>query len=268
MLTADHDVGQDLVRLFNYFTGHSLHEDYRKLLVAPENMRDQFTRLIRREAEHARQGTPARIVAKMNSLEDPEIVEELYRASMAGVEIDLIVRGICRLRPGIEGISDTIRVHSVVGRFLEHSRIFYFENAGGKSAGDSEATSDTDGDGSTVMTGRRDGEYYVGSADWMTRNLDRRVEAVAPVEDPALRAELQTILDIMLSDNRKRWTMDSDGSYEQVRPAEDEPVRNTHERLMARARKSINEVEATEAEAAEHRTPSVDLDDVFTDGQQ
>jgi polyphosphate kinase len=259
MVTADHDIGQDLVRLFNYFTGHSRHEDYRKLLVAPENMRDRFTRLIRREAEHARQGKPARIVAKLNSLEDPSIVEELYRASMAGVEMDLIVRGICRLRPGIEGVSDTIRVHSVVGRFLEHSRIFYFENATGT---DDEPTA------SSTETGARDGEYYVGSADWMTRNLDRRVEAVAPVEDPALRAELQTILDVMLSDNRKRWTMASDGSYEQVRPGEDEPVRNTHERLMERARKSIDEVEATDAEAAERRTPSVDLDDVFTDGQQ
>ncbi|MFC5367358.1 polyphosphate kinase 1 [Salinirubrum litoreum] len=268
MLTADHDVGQDLVRLFNFFTGHSLHEDYRKLLVAPENMRDQFTRLIRREAEHARQGKPARIVAKMNSLEDPEIVEELYRASMAGVEMDLIVRGICRLRPGIEGISDTIRIHSVVGRFLEHSRIFYFENADGESAAESEVASDPASDGTTGTTGARDGEYYVGSADWMTRNLDRRIEAVAPVEDPALQAELQTILDIMLSDNRKRWTMASDGSYRQVRPEEDEPVRNTHERLMARARKSIDEVEATDADAAERRTPSVDLDDVFTDGQQ
>jgi polyphosphate kinase len=268
MLTADHDIGQDLVRLFNYFTGHSRHEDYRKLLVAPENMRDQFTRLIRREAEHARQGKPARIVAKMNSLEDPEIVEELYRASMAGVEMDLLVRGICRLRPGIEGVSDTIRVHSVVGRFLEHSRVFYFENAHGESASEDEAASDPASDGAAATTGAHDGEYYIGSADWMTRNLDRRVEAVAPVEDPALQAELQTILDIMLSDNRKRWTMASDGSYAQARPAEDEPVRNTHERLMARARKSIDEVEATDADVAERRTPSVDLDDVFTDGRQ
>jgi polyphosphate kinase len=244
ILTADHDVGQDLVRLFNFFTGHSLHEDYRKLLVAPENMRDRFTGLIRREAEHARAGDPARIVVKMNSLKDPEMVAELYRASMAGVEMDLLVRGICRLRPGVEGVSDTIRVHSVVGRFLEHSRIFYFENAG-------------------------EPEYFVGSADWMTRNLDRRVEAVTPVEDPDLREELQTILDVMLSDNRKRWTMAPDGSYEQVRPAEGEPVRNTHQRLMHRARESVPKTEPSEPEPrGRRRTPSVDLDDVFTDGQQ
>jgi polyphosphate kinase len=244
LLTADHDVGQDLVRLFNFFTGHSHHADYRKLLVAPENMRDRFTGLIRREAEHASAGKPAKIVAKMNSLEDPEMVAELYRASMAGVEMDLIVRGICRLRPGIEGVSDTIRVHSVVGRFLEHSRIFYFENAG-------------------------DPGYFVGSADWMTRNLDRRVEAVAPVEDPDLREELQTVLDVMLSDNRKRWTMAADGSYEQVRPAEGDPVRNTHQRLMHRARESVPETEPTDPEPrGRRRSPSVDLDDVFTDGQQ
>jgi polyphosphate kinase len=245
MLTADKDIGQDLVRLFNFFTGHSLHEDYRKTLVAPTNMRGRFTDLIRREAAHARAGQEGKIVAKMNSLEDPEIVRELYEASMAGVEIDLIVRGICRLRPGLAGVSDTVRVHSVVGRFLEHSRIFYFHNAG-------------------------DPDYYIGSADWMTRNLDRRVEAVAPVEDPELRSELQTILDVMLEDNRKRWVMDHDGTYEQMRPAQGEPVRNTHRRLMHRALESVPDEEqlALPGERTARREPSVELEEVFTDGNE
>jgi polyphosphate kinase len=245
MLTADKDVGQDLVRLFNFFTGHSLHTDYRKTLVAPTNMRPGITGLIRREARNARQGKPARIVAKMNSLEDPEIVRELYEASMAGVEIDLIVRGICRLRPGLAGISDTVRVHSVVGRFLEHSRIFYFENDG-------------------------DPDYYIGSADWMTRNLDRRVEAVAPVEDPDLREELWTVFEIMLEDNRKRWVMDHDGTYEQVHPDEGEPVRNTHRRLMHRAREAAPDEEPTPipARRTARREPSVDLEEVFTEGNE
>jgi polyphosphate kinase len=130
---------------------------------------------------------------------------------MAGVDIDLVVRDICRLRPGLEGISDTVDVHSVVGRFLEHSRVFYFENGG-------------------------DPEYYIGSADWMTRNLDNRVEAVAPVEDPAIRAELRFVLETMLADNRRRWTMDSDGDYEQCRPGPDEAVRDTQAVLMERTR--------------------------------
>ncbi|ELZ86229.1 polyphosphate kinase 1 [Haloferax volcanii] len=210
LFTADPDIGHDLVRLFNFFTGHSRQETYRKLLVAPTNLREEMTRLVRREADHARAGRDARIVAKMNALEDPAMVRELYEASMAGVDIDLVVRGICRLRPGIEGLSEHVSVSSVVGRFLEHSRIFYFENGG-------------------------DPDYYVGSADWMTRNLDRRVEAVAPVEDPEHRAELDAVLDALLSDNRRRWVMDSDGRYEQRRPGDGEPVREAHRELMDRA---------------------------------
>ncbi|WEL26293.1 polyphosphate kinase 1 [Haloferax volcanii] len=210
LFTADPDIGHDLVRLFNFFTGHSRQETYRKLLVAPTNLREEMTRLVRREADHARAGRDARIVAKMNALEDPAMVRELYEASMAGVDIDLVVRGICRLRPGIEGLSEHVSVSSVVGRFLEHSRIFYFENGG-------------------------EPDYYVGSADWMTRNLDRRVEAVAPVEDPEHRAELDAVLDALLSDNRRRWVMDSDGRYEQRRPGDGEPVREAHRELMDRA---------------------------------
>jgi polyphosphate kinase len=241
MLTADRDVGQDLVKLFNFFTGHSLHEEYRKLLVAPKNLREEFVRLIRREAALAREGDGGRIVAKMNSLEDPGMVRELYEASMAGVDVDLVVRGICRLRPGIPNVSDTIRVHSVVGRFLEHSRVFYFENGG-------------------------DPEYYLGSADWMTRNLDRRVEAVAPVEDPDVRAELEYILDTMQSDNRKRWVMHPDGSYTLQRPAGDERVKNTHDMLMQRARDALSDEPPQVFPDESQRESSVDLDDVYTDG--
>jgi polyphosphate kinase len=243
LLTSDRDVGQDLVKLFNFFTGHSLHESYRKLLVAPENMRREFTRLVRREADHARQGKDAEIVVKMNSLEDPEMVEELYRASMAGVDIDLVVRGICRLRPGVEGVSETVDVFSVVGRFLEHSRVFYFYNDG-------------------------DPEYYIGSADWMTRNLDRRVEAVTPVEDPDLRAELQFVLDAAREDNRKRWVMDAHGRYEQVRPGADEPVRSSHQRLMERARAAVpaeDPAAVFQSSPDAGRESSVDFSDVFTD---
>ncbi|WP_136589375.1 polyphosphate kinase 1 [Salinigranum halophilum] len=243
LLTTDRDIGQDLVKLFNFFTGHSLHESYRKLLVAPENMRREFTRLVRREADHARQGKEAKVVVKMNSLEDPEMVEELYRASMAGVDIDLVVRGICRLRPGLAGVSETIDVSSIVGRFLEHSRVFYFANDG-------------------------DPEYYIGSADWMTRNLDRRVEAVTPVEDPDLREELQFVLDAAREDNRKRWAMAADGSYEQVRPAEGEPVRSSHQRLMERARAAVPDDHPTsviQAHGGAKRESSVDFTDVFTD---
>jgi polyphosphate kinase len=207
LLTADRDIGHDLVKVFNFFTGPTLDDSFRKLLIAPVTMRERFTELIRREAAHARRGRRARIVVKINGLEDPAIVEELYRASIAGVEIDLIVRDICRLRPGIEDLSENIAVHSIVGRFLEHARIFYFENAG-------------------------EPEWYIGSADWMTRNLDHRVEAVAPVEATPLRRQLRFVLEATLADNRRRWTMESDGSYTQVTP-EDEPVRDVQETLIA-----------------------------------
>jgi polyphosphate kinase len=214
LLTADQDIGQDLTKVFNFFTGPTLDDRFRKLLIAPVTMRERFTELIRREAEHARAGRDARLVVKVNGLEDPGMVEELYRASMAGVEIDLIVRDICRLRPGIEGLSENITVHSIVGRFLEHARIFYFENAG-------------------------DPEWYIGSADWMTRNLDHRVEAVTPVENTTIRKQLRFILEASLLDNRRRWVMQSDGSYEQVTPG-DEPVRDIQEILMAATDEAVD----------------------------
>jgi polyphosphate kinase len=230
LLTADRDIGQDLVTLFNSFTGPGLDEEFRKLLVAPVTMRREFTRCIRREAQHAQAGRPARIVVKVNGLEDPEMVEELYRASMAGVEIDLIVRDICRLRPGL-AVSENVTVHSIVGRFLEHSRIFYFRNG---AAPPDESTEGGDSP-----------EYYIGSADWMTRNLDNRVEAVTPVEDPALRRQLKFVLELLLSDNRKRWTMNADGSYDQQYPDDGEPVVNTQAILMREALKATRNDDVT-----------------------
>jgi polyphosphate kinase len=200
LLTANSGIGKDLVKLFNYFTGHSLHEEYRELLIAPGNMREQFVDLIQREAEHARAGKEARIVAKLNRLEDPDIIRELYRGSRAGVDIELIVRDICRLRPNLEDVSENIDVVSIVGRFLEHSRVFYFQNAG-------------------------DEEYYIGSADWMERNLDNRVEAVTPIHDPYLQNRLDEILEICLTDNRDCWEMHSDGSYTQRTPGDTEERR-------------------------------------------
>ena len=214
LLTADRDIGFDLTKVFNFFTGPTLDDRFRKLLIAPVTMRERFTEMVRREAEHARAGRRARIIVKINGLEDPSMVEELYRASTAGVEIDLIVRDICRLRPGIDGLSDNIRVHSIVGRFLEHARIFYFENGGSP-------------------------EWYTGSADWMTRNLDYRVEAVTPVEDTQLREQLRFILEASLTDNRRRWVMQSDGTYNPVSSG-DESARDIQEILMTATEAAVD----------------------------
>ncbi|MBF2003689.1 MAG: polyphosphate kinase 1 [Synechococcales cyanobacterium M58_A2018_015] len=201
LLSCREELGADLTDLFNYLTGYSRQKSYRKLLVSPVNMRQRMTEMILREAEHCRAGRSGRIIAKMNSLVDQGIIEALYQASQAGVEIDLIVRGICCLRPGIPGVSETIRVISIVGRYLEHSRIYYFQNNGQE-------------------------ELYIGSADWMTRNLDRRVEAITPIDDPAIAKDLQEILGILLADNRQAWELQPDGSYVQRRPAADEPERS------------------------------------------
>jgi polyphosphate kinase len=190
LLTARPDFGADLVELFNYLTGFSKQQSFRKLLVAPVTLRSGMETLIRREITHARNGNGGHIKAKMNALVDPAIIALLYEASQAGVRIELIIRGMCCLRPGIAGISDQIRVVSVIGRFLEHSRLFWFAN-GGVS------------------------ELYMGSADWMGRNLDRRVEAVAPIEDPQLKAHLEQLLELYLSDSGA-WHMDSDGHYHQL----------------------------------------------------
>ena len=190
LLTADSVIGDDATDLFNFLTGFSIQKEYSRLMVAPLNLRKRMMALIKRETEHAREGRPARITAKVNRLTDLNVIEALYEASQAGVEIDLIVRGSCMIRPGEPGLSQTIRVRSVVGRFLEHSRIFYFANGGEE-------------------------EVYIGSADWMTRNLERRVEVVAPVLDPQLKKYLKdTVLDAYLRDNVKARVMKSDGAYE------------------------------------------------------
>ncbi len=207
LFTASPSIGADLSDLFNTLTGFSRQRLYRKLLVAPANMRARLMALIEREAGHARAGRPARIVAKMNALVDPETIAALYAASQAGVEIDLIVRGICCLRPGVEGVSDRIRVLSIVGRYLEHSRIYHFQNDGQP-------------------------EYYIGSADWMPRNFDRRVEALVPVEDVALHQALSSVLETCLRDNRQAWELHADGTYRQRRPAAGEPERATHQILQ------------------------------------
>jgi polyphosphate kinase len=207
--TANTQITSDVIELFHYLTGRSLKRDYRKLLVAPVNMRDRFLLKIRREIEHARDGKPARIVAKMNQLQDARLIKTLYEASQAGVQIDLIVRGFCCLRPGVPGLSENIRVVSILGRFLEHSRIFYFQNDGNE-------------------------EYYIGSADWMVRNLDYRVEAITPIEDPVLRATLRDILDTMLSDHGFAWDLGPDGAWTRRRLNDGKPGVNSQERFMAR----------------------------------
>lgn len=211
LFTCDPVLGADTAQLFNLLTsGHIGDQRFEKLVVAPTSMRKRVLELIDREAEHRRCGRPGRIVAKMNSLEDPEIVRALYDASRAGVEIDLVVRGVCRLRPGVPGMSDSIRVRSIVGRFLEHARIFCFGNAG-------------------------EPEYFISSADWMSRNLDYRVETMVPVESPDLQNELQRILDVQLADNRKAWELESDGSWRQVRPEPGEGERASQTIFMERS---------------------------------
>ncbi|GAB4212050.1 MAG: polyphosphate kinase 1 [Synechococcales cyanobacterium] len=205
LFTCHPTLAADVSDVFNFLTGYSRQKQFRSLLVSPMTMRSRMNELIAREMTH--QG---RIMAKMNSLVDPEIIARLYEASQAGVEIDLIVRGMCCLKPGIPGLSETIRVNSIVGRFLEHSRIFYFENNG-------------------------DPEVLIGSADWMTRNLDRRVEVVTPVWDPDLRQELKELIELMLQDNRQAWDLQGDGHYRQRHPQPDEAIRSTHAQLIERA---------------------------------
>ena len=189
LLTARPEFGADLVELFNYLTGFSKQQSFRRLLVAPVTLRSRMEGLIRREIEHAQAGRGGRIRAKMNALVDPAIIALLYEASQAGVMIDLVVRGMCSLRPQLEGISDNIQVVSVIGRFLEHSRLFWFGNGG-------------------------EPELFFGSADWMSRNLDRRVEAVAPIEDPKLRHQLEQVIDLYLNDTGA-WHMDNQGKFSQ-----------------------------------------------------
>ncbi len=206
LFTCSPSIGADVSDLFNSLTGISRQRLYRKLLVAPANMRDRFVELIERESANARAGRRGYIVAKMNALVDAETIAALYRASQDGVEIHLIVRGICCLRPGVPGTSDHIRVTSIIGRFLEHSRIWHFHNDGAD-------------------------EYLIGSADWMPRNFVRRVEAVAPVEAPRLQERLASLLRTLLQDNRQAWELCADGEWRQRKPMGD--VHSTHITLLA-----------------------------------
>ena len=207
LLTCDPEIGADLVNLFHHLTGYAPGQVYRRLIVAPGMMRRAFAELVAREVANARAGHPARVVAKMNALDDPEIIRLLYEASRAGVSIDLIVRGHCCLRPGLAGYSDNIRVISIIGRFLEHDRIFSFDNGG-------------------------DPEFFIGSADWRRRNLDSRVEAVVPIDDPELKERLGRVLELALADNQLTWELSASGHYERRSPAPGEEPARLHQALM------------------------------------
>jgi polyphosphate kinase len=210
LLTSDEDIGADVTDLFNFLTGYSAKADYRKLLVAPINLRSRFEELIRREIQHQRENGGGYIILKMNSLTDAKMVRLLYEASQAGVKIDLLVRGMCCLRPGVPRVSETIRVISIVGRFLEHSRIYYFHNGG-------------------------DEVIYVGSADLMSRNLNRRVEVLFPIEDRRVIRHLRDrVLELYLQDNVKAREMLADRTYSRKTTAAGEPAINAQEELVRR----------------------------------
>jgi polyphosphate kinase len=208
LFTSNEQIGADATDLFNYLTGFSRQTEYRRLLVAPVNLRERMIGLIEREIENHKDGREAQMIIKINSLTDTKIIRELYKASQAGVPIDLIVRGICALRPGVPGLSDTITVTSIVGRFLEHSRIFYFANGG-------------------------DEDVYIGSADWMLRNLNRRVELVTPIDDSRLKKQLKEALDLCLSDNIKARRLLPEGSYERIIPMDGEEAIESQARFLS-----------------------------------
>jgi polyphosphate kinase len=203
-LSARPELGQDLTELFNYLTGCGRPQSYRKLLVAPVTLRPRLLEEIRREAESG----DGRIAIKVNNLSDETIIEALYAASAAGTEIDLAVRAICCLRPGVPGLSDRIRVRSVLGRFLEHSRVYRFGKPG------------------------RNARYYIGSADLMNRNLDKRVETLAQVDDPALQARLEELLEVNFAPNALAWTLAPDGVWSKRESA----TPTSHERFQRLAK--------------------------------
>ena len=227
LFTCRPDIAADVSDLFNYLTGFGRPQRYRKLLVAPTDLRERIVDEVRRVTADAAAGSPGRIVLKMNGLVDRPVIESLYEASQAGVQVDLVVRSICCLRPGVPGLSENIRVVSVLGRFLEHERLFAFHG--------------------------EESRYFLGSADMMPRNLDSRVEVLAPVEDPALRAEIDVLLETSLSDTRSSFQLQPDGTWERRRPAAGEPERSAQEELMARALEAarVADEEADREEAAE-----------------
>ena len=243
LFTCDPVITGDVVQLFHYLTGRALTPKFERLLVAPWNMRERFIALIRREVEHHKAGRPARIVAKMNQLEDAQVCEALVSASREGLPIDLVIRGFCCLRPGVPGQTETIRIRSIIGRFLEHSRIFYFANG---------------------ASDPWNGDFYIGSGDWMERNLSWRVEVVAPVVAPALRQRLWEILDINLSDRRQAWIMTASGEYRRLEPgpeARGPEVDGTQPTLMRlRATATLaSDGNAVVQELPVHRGPELDF---------
>jgi polyphosphate kinase len=232
LLTADEDLGADVTDLFNFITGYSAKKDYRKLLVAPINLRTRFEELIHREIRHQKESGNGHIILKMNALTDSRMIRLLYEASRAGVRIDLLVRGICCLRPGVAGVSENIRVISIVGRFLEHSRIYYFHSGGEEL-------------------------ILIGSADLMSRNLDRRVEVLVPIEDRRLVRYLrERVLDVYLADNVKARLMLPDGKYMRRKPSAGEPRINAQEELLNRtARPSGERLTPPDAQKHHRRKP-------------
>jgi polyphosphate kinase len=208
LFTCDPEIGSDIAEMFNYLTGYARPRGHRKVLVAPFNLQQRLLEEIDRTIDAHSEETPARIRLKMNAMLDPASIRALYRASAAGVKIELNVRGICALRPGVEGVSENVEVVSVVDRFLEHSRIFSFERPGEPES------------------------VYIGSADWMPRNLYNRVELVVPVEDATLRAELIEVLDRSLADNANAWELGTDGTWTRREP--DGEPRNVQRELMER----------------------------------
>ncbi len=218
LLTCDPAIGYDVINLFHYLTGHAPEQHYQKLLIAPQNLRDKVYEMIHAEIAQQEKSGNGRIIAKMNALSDIRTIRELYHASQAGVQVDLIVRGHTRLRPGLEGFSENIRVMSILGRFLEHTRVYYFENDGAP-------------------------KVFMGSADWMSRNLEDRVEAVVGVEDEGLKKRLIDTLELALEDRRSAWDLGADGRYVLRRPADEEEAEGFQERLMRRARERTSAAE-------------------------
>jgi len=210
LLTTDPVIGRDLVNLFHSLTGYAPKQTYEKIIVAPNYMRDLFVQKIKSEIRNHNKNGKGWIIAKMNGLDDPDMIAQLYAASRAGVKIDLIVRGHCRLRPGIKGISENIRVVSIIGRFLEHSRIYFFHNNGKP-------------------------EIFLGSADWQSRNLNDRVEALFPVEEDLHKARILKVLKYTLQDNRLAWDLHKDGKYRRRSPKDGEEIRELHETLYMEA---------------------------------
>ncbi len=208
LFTANEEIGQDVSHIFNFLTGYSNKRDFNHLLVAPVTLRSRLEELIQREAEHAQAGRPAQLIFKVNSVADPRMIRTLYSAAQAGVQQELIVRGVCCLRPGVPGVSDTIQVRSIVGRFLEHSRIYFFANGGNP-------------------------EIYIGSADLMERNLDRRVEVLTPILDPALREQLRNVvLEACITDSKRTFLLQTDGTHQRTPVAEPGADSCVHTRLL------------------------------------